>query len=175
MLNQAVKISIDFVALIAVYVFVLYKRWKHVGNDILIIRTLLYVYLSGVLYFTLMPIITSLPFVFNHPYNSINLIPFDDYFANRGDTVRQIILNIIMMIPFGFLLPIIKKRKLGFCLMSTFILSLCIELLQPLISGTRSADITDLITNTLGGLLGYLLYLIFRPLVSRILLRINSK
>ena len=31
-----------------------------------------------------------------------------------------------------------------------------IELLQPLISGARSSDITDVITNTVGGILGYL-------------------
>lgn len=34
-------------------------------------------------------------------------------------------------------------------------LSLSIELLQPFLNGARSADITDVITNTAGGLLGY--------------------
>lgn len=40
----------------------------------------------------------------------------------------------------------------------TLALSLSIELLQPLINSARSADITDVITNTAGGLIGYIFY-----------------
>ncbi len=80
--------------------------------------------------------------------------------------MRQILLNVLMMIPFGFLLPVIKKCRLWRCIMYTFLLSLIIELLQPLINDYRSADITDLITNTIGGLVGYLLYLVLRQFVD---------
>ena len=41
----------------------------------------------------------------------MNLVPFIDVTFGRGDFARQIVLNIIMTIPFGFLLPLIKKRK----------------------------------------------------------------
>ena len=62
-----------------------------------------------------------------------------------------------MTILFGFLFPLIKKEniKLPKVILYTFLLSLSIELLQPLINGFRSADITDLITNVLGGVIGY--------------------
>ncbi|MGI6706765.1 MAG: VanZ family protein [Clostridia bacterium] len=40
---------------------------------------------------------------------------------------------------------------------------------QPLISGFRAADITDLITNTIGGLSGYLLYLVFKPVINKMM------
>ena len=130
-------------------------------------NTLMYVYISLVLYVTLMPIIVSLPFIFNHPYMPMNMIPFDDYFSGRGDPVRQILLNIIVTMPFGFLLPMVKKQNLVSCLFWTFLFSLAIELTQPLMNGFRAADITDLITNTMGGLLGYLLYLIFKPLENK--------
>ncbi len=43
----------------------------------------------NVLYFTLMPIITSLPFIFNHPYTSMNLDPFIDVLNGRGDFMRH--------------------------------------------------------------------------------------
>ena len=49
----------------------------------------------------------------------------------------------------------------------TFLLSLGIELLQPLINGVRSADITDLLTNVMGGIIGYVMYLIFKPLTIK--------
>ncbi len=41
---------------------------------------------------------------------------------------------------------------------AAFLLSLCIELVQPLLPTARMSDITDLICNTAGGLIGYGLY-----------------
>jgi len=61
----------------------LYKTWNSKGKDILFVNTLMYVYLSFVLYFTLMPIITSIPFIFNHPYKPMNLIPFIDVSSGK--------------------------------------------------------------------------------------------
>ena len=61
----------------------------------------MYVYLSFVLYFTLMPIIVKLPFILNHPYTPMNMVPFVDVLLGRGDFFRQVVLNVIMTIPFG--------------------------------------------------------------------------
>lgn len=76
-----------------------------------------------------------------------------------------------MTIPFGFLIPLVKKEndKLLKVVFYTFLLSLSIELLQPLINGVRSADITDLITNVTGGIIGYIMYLILKPLTTKTL------
>ena len=60
------KVLVDFVVLIIIYFWKFYKKWKEKGRDILLVNTLMYIYLSFVLFFTLMPIITSLPFIFNH-------------------------------------------------------------------------------------------------------------
>ena len=61
------------------------------------------------------------------------------------------------MTPFGFLYPLCGRadEKNCFflrCLLAAMTLSLTIELLQPLINDARSADITDVITNTVGGM-----------------------
>ena len=164
------KELVDFIFLIIIYFWKFYKKWKEKGRDVLVVNTTMYIYLSFVLYFTLMPIITSLPFIFNHPYTPMNLVPFIDITFGRGDFVRQVGLNIIMTIPFGFLVPLAKKEntKLLKVILYTFLLSLGIELLQPLINGIRSADITDLITNVIGGIIGYIMYLIFKPLTTKI-------
>lgn len=170
------KVVIDFVVLVIIYLLRLYKKWKERGKDVLFINTVMYVYLSFVLYFTLMPVLTSLPFIFNHTYTPMNLVPFIDVLNGRGDFVRQVGLNIIMTVPFGFILPLIKQNtKLLKVIFYTFILSLSIELLQPLIDGFRSSDITDLITNVLGGIVGYIIYLIFKPLTTRILNYIKNR
>lgn len=173
-MSNSMKSLVDILLLVIFYAIIFFKKWKAKGKDILLVNTLFYVYIALVLYVTLMPIIASLPFIFNHPYVPMNLLPFDDYFSGRGDTVRQIFLNMIMMMPFGFLMPIVKKQKLFSCVFRTFLFSLSIELLQPLINGFRSTDITDLITNMVGGILGYFLYLIFRPLVYAILISLKS-
>ena len=105
------KELVDFIVLFLLYIFIFYKRWKLKGKDVLFINTIMYIYLSFVLYFTLMPIIASLPFIFNHSYVSMNLVPFIDVSGGNGDFIRQVVLNIIMTIPFGFLFPLIKNKK----------------------------------------------------------------
>lgn len=165
------KYLIDFTALALLYAFVFFRKWKAKGKDILLVNTLMFIYLSFVLYFTLMPIITSIPFVLNHPYVPMNLVPFIDVSARRGDFLRQIVLNIIMTMPFGFLFPLTRNRTAKFSqtVFFCFLMSLGIEILQPLISGSRSSDITDIITNVIGGALGYGLYVIFKPVAFWIL------
>ena len=170
------KELVDFLVLIIIYFWKFYKKWKEKGKDLLFVNTMMYIYLSFVLYFTLMPIMSSLPFIFNHPYDLMNLVPFIDVLNGRGDFIRQVVLNVIMTIPFGFLLPLVKKNvKLLKIIFYTFLLSLSIELLQPLINGVRSSDITDLITNVVGGIIGYVIYLIFKPLTIRILNYLKNK
>ena len=171
------KELVEFGVLIIIYYFKFYKKWKAKGKDILLINTTMYIYLSFVLYFTLMPIIISLPFIFNHPYTPMNLLPFIDVTSRRGDFIRQIVLNVLMTVPFGFLIPLIKKEntKLSKVVFYTFLLSLSIEILQPLINGFRSSDITDIITNVIGGIIGYIIYLIFKPLTIKILDYIKNR
>lgn len=165
------KYLIDFMTLMVLYVFVFYGKWKNRGRDVLFVNTLMYVYLSFVLYFTLMPIITSLPFILDHPYVAMNLVPFIDVSAKRGDFIRQIVLNVIMTLPFGFLFPLTqnKSHQFGRTVFYVFLMSLGIEILQPLINGVRSSDITDIITNVTGGMIGYAFYVIFKPVTIRFL------
>ena len=171
MRRVTIRYLIDFTALAVLYLFVFFRKWKSKGRDVLLVNTLMYVYLSFVLFFTLMPVIAYLPFILNHPYSPMNLVPFIDVLTGRGDFVRQIVLNVIMTVPFGFLFPLTRDRTAGFgrTVLFCFLMSLGIELLQPLISGTRSSDITDIITNVTGGILGYGFYVVFRPVTFWIL------
>ena len=131
----------------------------------------MYIYLSFVLYFTLMPILVKLPYILNHPYTPMNMVPFIDVLEGRGDFIRQIVLNVIMTMPFGFLFPLTQRRtaKLGRTVFFCFLMSLGIELLQPLIDGFRSSDVTDLITDVIGGMLGYGFYVVFKPVTFWVL------
>ena len=174
-MGNLIKSLLDFAVLIGIYFHLFFKKLKSAGKDKLLVNTLMYVYISFVIYFTLMPVLASLPFIFDHPYAPMHLLPFDDYLSGRGDAERQILLNVLMMVPFGFLLPILRRQTLWSCILWTFLFSLGIELLQPLINPIRSSDITDLITNTIGGTIGYAFYRLFRPLVESGLKSLREK
>lgn len=174
-MKYLIKYFVDFIVLIFLYAFVFFRKWKSQGRDRLLVKTLMYAYLSLVLYFTMMPVVMSIPFMLNHPYKSMNLIPFIDVSLGRGDFFRQLVLNVIMTMPFGFLFPLTqdKRAKFGVTVFFCFLTSLGIELLQPFFD--RSSDITDLITNVIGGVLGYGLYVIFKPITFWVLERLKTR
>ena len=174
-MRHLIKYAIDFAVLGFLYVFVFYKRWRTQGRDRLLVNTLMYAYLSLVLYVTMMPVAASIPFLLNHPYHPMNLVPFIDVSLGRGDFFRQVLLNVIMTMPFGFLFPLSRDKgaKFGRTVFFCFLMSLGIELLQPFFG--RSSDITDLITNVMGGVLGYGLYTMFKPVTFWILKRLKTR
>lgn len=67
--------------------------------------------------------------------------------------------NVFAFSPFGFMIPIISKRAKGViaAVFSTFLFSLLIETCQ-LITKVGVFDVDDLLLNTTGGLIGYLVY-----------------
>ena len=73
--------------------------------------------------------------------------------------------NILAFAPFGYLLPKIVTRMLGvfYTVLFTLEFSVFVELIQ-LVTRTGSFDVDDLILNTIGGLVGYILY--YRRLIS---------
>lgn len=73
----------------------------------------------------------------------------------------NIIGNVAAFMPFGFLVPKLRQRRtnLFFMTLFSFELSLCVELLQ-LVFKLGCFDVDDLLLNTVGGILGYLLYYI---------------
>lgn len=68
--------------------------------------------------------------------------------------------NVIIFMPFGFFMPMaLKYRSLSSTLFWSFGLSLCVETFQ-LVTKVGSFDVDDLLLNTIGGLAGYLLFVI---------------
>ena len=70
--------------------------------------------------------------------------------------------NVACFIPFGILLPLNVKRTRNFIsvLLSTALFSMIIESVQ-LITRLGSFDVDDILLNTIGGVLGYICYVIF--------------
>lgn len=82
---------------------------------------------------------------------NINLIPFNII-------EKTFYLNILMLVPFGFLVPFIWKnyRKFYKTLFLGAGFSLMIEISQLITN--RTTDVNDLIANTMGALIGYIIW-----------------
>lgn len=67
--------------------------------------------------------------------------------------------NIIMFIPFGILMPVVVKRmqKVQNCVVTGFLFSCVIELSQ-LITQRGYCQLDDVVTNTVGALIGWLVW-----------------
>lgn len=97
--------------------------------------------------------------------NKINIIPFkifiDTYkevFINENTNyfIISFLGNIIMFIPIGLLIPVIWKLKDKTIILIGFLISLSIEISQIFLN--RGTDIDDLIFNTLGIIIGLVIY-----------------
>lgn len=94
---------------------------------------------------------------------NINLIPFNDGFDISG------ILNIIFFMPFGFLLPTLWKKYRSFLKTLSYgiIFSFIIEIGQ-LFTKNRATDINDLIMNTLGTIIGWIIFNSLRKVFKKL-------
>ncbi|HYO22571.1 MAG TPA: VanZ family protein [Flavisolibacter sp.] len=100
-------------------------------------------------------------------YTDYNVVPFrtiQGYFAGKTWTsseskIANVFGNIALFMPFGFLFPLVFKKKERFwsVVLASFLLSCLLEAFQ-LVFHTGFCDVDDVLLNTTGGLLGYLFY-----------------
>ena len=126
-------------------------------------RALLYFlfasYLAAVYHLTGLPTVLFITFDIH-----VNLIPRDIF----GIELVLSLLNMSMFVPLGFFLPLLweKYRRLKHALLFGLGATMFIELAQ--LFTYRATDINDVITNTAGALLGYLLFRLFKKPLSKV-------
>lgn len=76
--------------------------------------------------------------------------------------------NVLAFMPMGFFQPLLSGRKRRACLvvLNCFLVSLLVEVIQ-LTFKIGCFDVDDLFLNTLGGLLGVLIYFLFQKWMKR--------
>ncbi|MFF4362673.1 VanZ family protein [Streptomyces sp. NPDC001604] len=91
-----------------------------------------------------------------HPGTTLRL--YLDQPAFR-DAVKQIGGNVLLGVPFGILVPVVAPRARGLLrvLVLTALVMLLVEFAQGALVQGRAFDIDDVILNTTGALVGYLL------------------
>jgi glycopeptide antibiotics resistance protein len=162
---------------LGIVVFLLLKKKK--GFVYVLFFTIFYIYLYKVLDYTIIQFQSLLllqHFVPDLMLNgfrdgtNVNLIPLATLTL---EDLKTSLLNILMMMPFGFGLPFVTDFRFKKVLIIGLLFSISIEILQ-FVTGYmanttfRVADINDLIFNTIGVAIGYMLFVIFIRFLRRI-------
>jgi glycopeptide antibiotics resistance protein len=113
----------------------------------------------------------------SRPATRRSLMPFEDLVRSLGPgmpsdavdlAVGNLLANLLLFLPFGIALglrfPETRRRRL---VLACAGLSLAVEVVQLLLPGGRSADVTDILMNTLGGAIGLLVARAIVRLVRR--------
>lgn len=97
----------------------------------------------------------------------VHYLPLDNYIEILQDRQYFVFLylfvgNIIWFMPFGFLLPFLtgRPKTVPMIVVFGFLLSFVIEFSQ-FAFGTGDSELDDLVLNTLGALLGFLIYRVY--------------
>lgn len=117
-------------------------------------------------FFLFLTMLFTQTFIVNSGINEIKLIPFEviirqitevnDDIEGRQAFIFNIIGNIAIFVPVGFLASAVFRKGLGKTILVCFFISLFIEVFQiPL---DRVTDVDDLILNTTGAAIGCLIY-----------------
>lgn len=96
------------------------------------------------------------------PLKTIKMYIDYSYMLN---SFENLVGNVAVFIPFGYLLPVIKRsaRSCFVLIFYAFMFSLGIELFQ-LFSAFGAFDVDDLLLNTAGAVLGYLVFIVNRKI-----------
>lgn len=147
-------------ALVLIPLFLILNRYYFRSSS----KTLCYLvfafYLSAVFAVVGLPAVNYIRFDPN-----VNFIPFAYMFSDYMNSL----LNVLLFVPLGFFLPVFWKsyKKFHRTVVFGFCTSFMIEALQ--IFTLRATDINDLMTNTLGTMLGWCIARILLRLVPSIL------
>ncbi len=103
--------------------------------------------------------------------NRVNLQPFQ-MFKIYSKLDIQVVGNLVMLLPLGIYLPLLYSKfrrwhSFFVVLLICLLVSVGIELLQ-LITSYRSTDIDDVILNTLGGGIGFIIYQLAGVIVNKV-------
>jgi glycopeptide antibiotics resistance protein len=105
---------------------------------------------------------------------AINLIPFQGSFDDNGVLIlREIVYNVLLFVPLGVYISLLTKWSFVRKILPITGLTLAYEMIQWVFALGRT-DVTDLLSNTLGGMIGIGIYaLLFKVFKGKTALVIN--
>lgn len=178
---------LDFDSTIILILFFLYlismvilKVKLKKSNNYILFFTLMFIYLSEVLNYTQFPIYLSSKMasvIGQNVFRDMNLIPI---IGLTKEDIMTSLLNLIMAVPYGFLISFLKKQTTRTIIIRGLLFGLIIELIQfimAIIAGftMRYVDINDVIFNFIGVIVGYLLYRVTIITMKRVIKKFSIK
>jgi glycopeptide antibiotics resistance protein len=154
------------------------RQVRHLAFGHLLAVALFITYLAGVAAFALLPFRLDAEYLSRPPFDPP--IVLDLFFLGRPEAMSpaQYVGNVLLGVPFGFLVPFVWRTSLPKVLVTGLGFSLLIEAVQWLSTKlmvafpSRAVDINDVFLNTLGvliGILGFaLVRTVYRPLFARV-------
>ena len=168
--NRIIISVIAFAVFCAVSIF-LYK--KHKFNKLQCgAAILLSLYIVVLLYFT----VTGRYSHEEYEYQINFFTSYRWFFEHNGEQVlRQLLINLVMIMPVGFLLPVVinAKHKYLITMALSLLLTVFIETMQ-LITKCGSFEIDDIINNFVGAVIGMLLYVLCSKLLKSRINKVNK-
>ena len=114
-------------------------------------KVLFIIYLNALYWILLLKLGVQFSYMANR---KANLIPFNEPLILTSENI----LNVVIFVPLGIYSGILVRRwTFSKKLLFVFLLSLIIEGLQYILR-LGAFDVTDIITNTLGGIIGFLIF-----------------
>lgn len=159
------RLAIIFIIIISIlYLPILFKLKK---KGISPIRQISYIGLGASIFLIIFATILFMPITFKPETHILNLIPFNLQEIGIEQFLIEKIPNIILFIPLGFFLPAVFKsnRKEYKTILIIFAITFGIEFFQYFIG--RSSDIDDIITNLLGGIIGFIVFKLMNSLLGK--------
>ncbi|MFS0781787.1 VanZ family protein [Bacillus sp. 1P06AnD] len=178
-----------YTIILGIIIGITYKKHKKVDWLKQLFKFFFALYICMVISVTLFPLALWIDFDLERFKYSMNLIPFIAIVkdinqvgvAYDGDSLFMIKLiirnvggNIVMFIPLGILLPIVSEKIKTFkhVLLGGVTFSLiieCFQCVETLLGGFgRTVDIDDVLLNTVGTIIGFLIYKVASTIAKRI-------
>ncbi len=164
--DKAILYTLFFIVLRFLWIKIKNKK-TNFGRELGLVVFVFYVFLLFALtVFRDSYFIWQLKFYFHRPLSQINIIPLVETFKlSKGQSLVDFFYNlygnIVWFVPMGVFIPALTKRHLNFLqvVLIGALISTSIETLQFILN-TGVTDIDDVIFNTLGAAVGYLLYFV---------------
>ena len=145
---MAVDIGV-FIGLYVIY-FVISLRKQKLPQ--IILKTCFWLYIAAVLLLTVSPMQVISGRGVDFSFSDMN------FYAYQYNLDQEVIANVLLFLPFGFLLPLAYPKMKDFTILFVVAFTLGIEVCQQSVG--RVSDLTDVVNNSVGGIIGFYGYVV---------------
>lgn len=144
--------ALDLAFFVGLYLLYFFFGLRKQGWKRIILKTLFWFYIAVVLLLTVSPMQVLMSGKMDFSLDQMN------FYVYQYNLDEEIIGNILLFIPFGFLLPLAYPKLKLWTILILVASSVTIEILQQSVG--RVSDLTDIANNSLGGIAGFYGYVI---------------